>query len=231
MTRLLVPLFACAIGAAAVAALATVASSSNVKPSDHQVLADAQSPDASAVTSVVEGSAEGHDAPASASGANHAHASTSATADEVACGNDLVQRTQEAAARFADFNVAVAEGYRSNPAKPNATHFANRAYQRDGAVMDLARPEALVYRTNPRTGEKKLLGALFKMPRGQTGPQPCGVVTTWHSHAACTNVATAEVVPVEHGESCAEGYRYGASTQMMHVWFIPGRKNGVAPSS
>jgi hypothetical protein len=160
---------------------------------------------------------------------DHQHGPVSATADQIACGNDLVRRTQEATARLADFSVAVAEGYRGNPAKPEATHYANRAYQRDGELMDLAHPEALVYQTNPRTGEKTLLGALFKMPRGQAGPQPCGAVTHWHSHAACSNRATGDVIPVAHGAPCAEGYAYGESVQMMHVWFVPGRKNGVAP--
>jgi hypothetical protein len=45
------------------------------------------------------------------------------------------------------------------------------------------------------------------------------------------NIASRDVIVVEHGESCAEGYRYTESAQMMHVWFVPGRKNGVAPSS
>jgi len=174
------------------------------------------------------GTAHAH-AMSSARDTDHAHDAASSTADEIACGNDLVRRTQEATARFADHEAAVAEGYRSNPAKPNATHYGNRAYRLDGEVMDLSRPESLIYFTNPKTGEKALIGALFVMPRGEHGPQPCGAATQWHTHAACTSVATREAIPVDHGEACAEGYRYGESAEMMHVWFIPGRKNGVAP--
>jgi len=161
--------------------------------------------------------------------ASHPHVAVAADADELACGNGLVQRTREATARFADFEVAAAEGYRSNPAKPDATHYANPAYQRDGNVLDLAHPEALVYFTNRTTGEKALLGALFKMPPGQTGPQPCGAATQWHQHAACADRASGDVIPVDEGETCPPGYRYHESVEMMHVWFVPGRKNGVAP--
>ena len=102
----------------------------------------------------------------------HRHGLVDPTAEEIACGNDLVERTREATARLADFDAAVAEGYRGNPNNPEGTHFGNAMYHRDGAVLDLARPEALVYWKNPATGERVLLGALFKAQRGQAGPQP-----------------------------------------------------------
>jgi hypothetical protein len=163
--------------------------------------------------------------------AAHHHSDVVGMAEEIACGNGLVRATREATARFADINVALAEGYRNNPDKPGATHYGNPAYKRDGKIMDLAHPESLVYYTNPKTGESVLLGALFTMPRGEDGPQPCGAVTSWHTHAACADRATGDVIPVEAGTPCAEGYRYGESVQMMHVCFVPGRKNGVAPVS
>ncbi|MEX0750555.1 MAG: hypothetical protein WD359_07065, partial [Dehalococcoidia bacterium] len=120
-------------------------------------------------------------------------------------------------------------GYRSNPAKPEATHYGNRTYRLDGKSMDLANPETLIYYTNRETAEKVLIGVMFTMPRGQSGPQPCGAVTSWHTHATCTNREMRDVVPVDHGATCAEGYLYGETVEMMHVWFVPGRKNGVAP--
>lgn len=169
--------------------------------------------------------------PAADTAAGHQHAAVDVTAEEIACGNELVRDTQEATARFADINVALAEGYRNNPDKPGATHYGNPAYKRDGKTMDLAHPESLIYYTNPRTGESVLLGALFTMARGEDGPQPCGAATSWHTHAACGKRETGELIPVEPGTACAEGYRYGESVQMMHVWFVPGRKNGVAPAS
>ena len=162
--------------------------------------------------------------------AAHADGAMQPTQDEIACASDLVRRTQEATARFGDYDVAVAEGYRRNPAKPNATHYGNRAYRLDGNVMDLERPESLIYYTNPRTGEKALIGALFVMPRGQSGPQPCGAATQWHTHAACATAATRDIVTVEHGAACEDGYRYVEGAEMMHVWFVPGRKNGIGPA-
>ena len=168
--------------------------------------------------------------PAMTADAAHADGLMQPTQDEIACASDLVRRTQEATARFGDYAVAVAEGYRSNPARPNATHYGNRAYRLDGNVMDLERPESLIYYTNPRTGEKALIGALFVMPRGQSGPQPCGAATQWHTHAGCTNETTGEVITVARGAPCEDGYRYVEGAEMMHVWFVPGRKNGIGPA-
>jgi hypothetical protein len=178
-----------------------------------------------------DGDADEREPASVATGSAHQHEVSGGTAEQVACGDDLVRRTQEATARFADVDVALAEGYRSNPSKPNATHYGNRWYRLDGKVMDLEHPESLIYVTIPATGDKKLVGALFVMPRGEDGPQPCGSLTRWHTHAVCADLATSKIIPIEHGASCAEGYRYMESAQMMHVWFVPGRKNGVAPSS
>ena len=165
------------------------------------------------------------DAPAS----GHGHTPVAATPAEISCGNDLVRRTQEATARFTDINVALADGYRTNAAQPNPTHYANPAYRRDGKIMDLAHPESLVYVTNRATGTKVLIGALFVMPKGEAGPQPCGPVTSWHTHASCRNASTGDIITVESGATCPAGDRYAESAEMMHVWFVPGRPNGVAP--
>lgn len=233
--------------ASAVASLAAVAFALGVSASGHdhahaeaaQAHVHAGSPEQADATAdeqpLVETAApagtseHAHDAAPGAAPAGHQHVAADATPEQVACGNDLVRRTQQATARFADINVALAEGYRADPSKPDATHYGNAAYRRDGTIMDLEHPESLVYVTNRQTGQKVLLGALFVMPKGQAGPQPCGPVTYWHTHASCRDAASGDVIPVESGAACPAGYRYAESAQMMHVWFVPGRKNGVAP--
>jgi len=92
-----------------------------------------------------------------------------ATPEQIACGHDLVDRTREAIARFEDFAIAVAEGYVASEDKPDATHFRNAAYHRDGNILHLANPESLVYFTRP-DGTKVLRGALYKSAPGQPGP-------------------------------------------------------------
>lgn len=237
-------LFVCA---SAIASLAAVAFALGVSSDGHdhahaeavQAHVHAGSPaapvagasgDASSVAAPGAGSDHIHQA-GGAESTGHQHAPIDATPEQIACGNDLVRRTQEATARFADINVALAEGYRPDPTKPNATHYGNAAYRRDGKVMDLAHPESLVYLTNRATGQKVLAGALFVMPKGRAGPQPCGPVTHWHTHASCRDAANGDVIQVTAGDECPVGYRYAESAEMMHVWFVPGRPNGVAPVS
>jgi len=235
------------VGASAVASLAAVAFALGVSADGHDhahaetaevhvhdgssALVSTDGDDAAAGSAATPGATleHAHEAESGATTAGHQHAAVDATPEQIACGNDLVRRTQEATARFADIDVALAEGYRSNPRKPDATHYGNAAYRNDGKIMDLAHPESLVYATDRTTGKKVLLGALFVMPKGEAGPQPCGPVTYWHTHASCRNAATGDIIDVESGAACPAGYRYGESAEMMHVWFVPGRKNGVAP--
>jgi hypothetical protein len=153
-----------------------------------------------------------------ADGAEHVHAKPRPTPEERACLATLTQQAAAATARFADVRAAIADGYARDPAKPNATHYANRAYNIDGAIMDLARPETLVYATRD-TGETVLAGVMFKMPRGQSGPQPCGAATTWHTHTTCIDPGTRERMENVH-TACADGWNTHESVEMMHLWFI-----------
>jgi hypothetical protein len=64
----------------------------------------------------------------------------------------LVEQVKEATARFADVNVAIAEGYGPIPCASAATgggmgvHFVNGGYlMEDDNALDIAKPEAVMY--------------------------------------------------------------------------------------
>lgn len=170
--------------------------------------------------------AQAHPAPAPApvaaggmpAAAGNAHADPVATAEEQACYKALTEEARLATLRFQDFAVAEAEGYRANPLKPEATHYANRVYSRDGAILDLGRPETLVYWTRD-DGAKLLLGVLYKSPKGTSGPAPCGNATVWHTHTSCVDPATRAQIEDADG-ACPDGYRLQESGEMMHLWFV-----------
>ena len=118
-----------------------------------------------------------------------------ATIEQQANAARLFEEVRAGIARFARVDAALAEGYQGKAFRFGnwgPAHFRNRAYVRDGAVLNAARPEGLVY-LKLQDGRTVLLGAFFIAPRGQ-GPQPGGPIAEWHHHN-------------EQG-----------ATEMMHVW-------------
>ena len=111
------------------------------------------------------------DMPADA-GHDHGAPAAPATADEQACGAALVEEVRAATARFEDFNVAVAEGYVKNTPGQFVAHYHNWSYGRDGKVLDLGRPEDLMY-VKTASG-MRLAGVMYIGIKGQAPPQPCG---------------------------------------------------------
>jgi hypothetical protein len=156
---------------------------------------------------------------AAMSGAAHTHPEP--TAEERACFVELTAEAKIATARFADINVAIAEGYMISE-DSTKTHMPNRAYMRDGVTFDLANPETLVYRTDD-SGERRFVGALYKAFKGQ-GPTPCGAATYWHTHGRCI-ASDGTKVEENKDKTCPAGYEHReGAIEMMHVWFVPRRQ-------
>ncbi|MDP9365933.1 MAG: hypothetical protein M3Q10_17230 [Chloroflexota bacterium] len=80
---------------------------------------------------------------------HHDAASSEATTEERAAADRLLAATREGTARFADFDVAAAEGYVQATSFAfyglRAAHFFNPAYTRDGDLLNPRRPETLMY--------------------------------------------------------------------------------------
>jgi hypothetical protein len=150
--------------------------------------------------------------------ATHGHPDP--TPDERACFAELTAETKTVTARFADVNVAIAEGYVISD-DVTKTHMPNRTYMRDGRSLDLAYPESLIYVTDA-SGSRRFVGALYKALKGQ-GPTPCGNATYWHTHGRCISPA-GETIPENKDKTCPAAYEWrDGAIEMMHIWFVPRR--------
>jgi len=162
----------------------------------------------------------------------HTHGVPSAaSAEQAACGERLVADVRAATQRFEDFAVAEAEGYRNDtPDVKWVQHFGNPAYKRDGVTWDLGRPESLVY-VRRLDGAMRLAGALYMAERGASGPQPCGGLTTWHTHSGCWDIATKQPAGQPVDGACPAGTVLHESREMIHVWTAHNPAGQIATSS
>ncbi len=144
------------------------------------------------------------------------------TPEERAAADDLVTKTKAAAARFAEVRAAQADGYvQITPFSfygVRAAHFGNPAYQEDGRVLDVERPENLVYLRHD-DGRLELIGVMYLAPIGQ-GPAVGGPLTEWHIRDdLCASASPPAVVPILPTGTCPSSTR-PISYEMLHVWTV-----------
>jgi hypothetical protein len=134
----------------------------------------------------------------------------------------LLDSIRTATARYADLAAAVADGYRAGPGGGSDgldLHFEHQGNQKDGRVLDPARPEMLVYARGG--GRAVLLGVVFQMPEaGQRGPQVGGATTTWHSHNICVGLLPPGFGAVTPFGNCPFLTAQVTIGEMMHVWLV-----------
>jgi hypothetical protein len=146
--------------------------------------------------------------------------STTPTAAQVAAAAELAARTQRALSQFTDIRAALAAGYRPSMARTGArVHLENKAYQKDGRVLDPQHPEMLMY--SIVDGRATLLGAVFQMPRaGEPGPTPGGPITQWHAHDVCLTLLPPGLTVVSAYGTCPLLSVSLTIGEMMHVWTV-----------
>lgn len=135
----------------------------------------------------------------------------------------LYDESVRATVKYKDPAVARAAGYKINPDKtgPNGRrkvilHAGNKTYKDDGATLDPSKPETLVY-ANPPGGKLTLIGAMYRAPKGQSGPTPGGPITRWHYHEPC--ILNGHKVKGAKTGDCPQGAMKRRSAEMMHIWF------------
>ncbi len=150
-------------------------------------------------------------------------------ADQTAV-NTLISNVKTQAARFADVNTALSEGYQQITAytvpgangKWGPAHFLNMNYTvadiSAGQPINPANPGALVYFRMPN-GKMMLLGEMFIAPVGK-GTCLGGGLTVWHSHSnLCFKNGTQQVAGNTDAQgNCPVGTTNHDTADMMHVW-------------
>lgn len=123
--------------------------------------------------------------------------------DQVAAADALVARTTLALTRYQNVDAALAAGYKPLGFEPNGiNHYLNQSYIDDRHVLDVERPEALLYARRP-DGSLFVAGAMFLAPSvTERGPRVGGCLTPWHR----------------------QGFPFAGpgqiSQEMLHVWTI-----------
>ena len=154
-----------------------------------------------------------------------AHAGAAPTPAQIVAASEFVKDTKEGIARFTDFGVAQAEGYRQVTPYPlkgqyGPAHFHHDAYARAAYLhpgeIDPRHPPVLVYLRLP--GDRMLLlGAMYVAPKGM-GPRIGGTLTEWHSHANLCFGSGGATLSKTPGW-CPPGKRFvGDRVEMLHVW-------------
>ena len=143
--------------------------------------------------------------------------------EQQAAADALVKAAHEAAESngWHDYEQTMAAGYA--PMEGDAAHYVNREFLQDGEVLNVDRPEFLMYYETD--SGNKLAGLMFLVeePDGE-GPQIGGPLTRWHFHiwnqAKCLWQGLVVVGDADAEGQCAEGVASHRSPEMLHLWLI-----------
>ncbi|GIH68797.1 hypothetical protein [Sphaerimonospora thailandensis] len=128
------------------------------------------------------------------------------TGAQAAVANALLEVTRrEATKRWPTARDAEKDGYESWTEGEGVRQLAKPALLDDGAALDPARPEALVYYEKP-DGSSTLLGVVYIMPPGLPGPAVAGPLTPWQPY------------PVPCPASSCTGPQ--GMSDMLRVWLV-----------
>jgi hypothetical protein len=145
----------------------------------------------------------------------------------------LLRRIREATARWRDVKAAAASGFATHPAKREPgdvfvgyLHAEHRRFSADPRLLDPRRPESLIYATEPGRSPR-LVGAMFSVPRGVSGPTPGGPIDRWHAHVVCVKGVKRGLAPREDG-TCPTGATRTQGSEMLHVWLTSDLRSAFA---
>lgn len=133
----------------------------------------------------------------------------------------LIGDTARGTARFADYQVALAEGYVPGLAASKTDHWLKPTLMGDGKTLDPSNPEALIYTATSRGFV--LTGVTYIMSvAGEFGPEVGGCLTRWHVHAnLCFSPVTQAVVgELRPDNTCPSGSTRYVPPPLLHVWFV-----------
>jgi hypothetical protein len=145
------------------------------------------------------------------------------TAAQVVAAANLIKETDASLVRFQNVDDAYAAGYTYRAATNGEEHLiyegGNPAYQ----GLNPQDPSSLVYAINVNGHPPILLGAMYLMPDGVSGPQVGGGLTRWHSHLEVCKGDQIIIAGFNFslGGSCNPSTWHDQyTTQMLHVWVV-----------
>ena len=154
---------------------------------------------------------------------------SSPSAEQLKAAVELYEKTATAAVKFQDYNYVKSKGGYTisnlevlGREKKPFEHLFNPNYMSDGRILDPERPESLMfYQDRPRE-EKRLVGVMYMMPPGQSGPQIGGPLTRWHYHSRAEFCSDNEGIPRVKADpypKCPAGMTT-RTPEMLHLWLV-----------
>jgi hypothetical protein len=134
----------------------------------------------------------------------------------------FVAQTRAAISRYRDVAVAMADGYEPvTPLNGPIVEWMNPAYEAAHRIVDISRPERLMYIGGGR--REVLAGAMFVMPDpNQAGPRIAGGLAHWHRHLDLCYLPNGTIAGTNaFGLACPSGSVARPSPAMLHVWIVP----------
>lgn len=148
------------------------------------------------------------------------HDDSAPTPAQVQGAVELAARTKAALAKYTDIHAALAAGYQVTINRTGyGVHLENKAYSKDGRILDTEHPEQLMYAI--ADGKATLLSAVYTVPyAGRPAPSPGGPLTHWHSHNVCVTLLPPGFSVVNAYGTCPSFAVKLALPLMMHVWVV-----------
>lgn len=157
-----------------------------------------------------------------------------ATGSQRAAATQLLANMRAAARAWRDPRAAARVGFQTRRPRRHAGnrglvlwfHAEHRGNRNDGRYLDPLHPETIVYADVPGR-PLVLIGVMFSMPRGVTGPTPGGPITRWHTHRVCVRGQRRGLAPRPDG-TCPRDTTSRQGSEMLHVWFTRDLRSAFA---
>jgi hypothetical protein len=144
------------------------------------------------------------------------------TATRAAAAQQFVASTRAGILKYQNPSVAMRDGYQPvTPLNWPIVEWVNPTFTRAGRVVDVTRPERLMYIAAP--GGPMLAGAMFVMPTSSgLVPNIAGGLAQWHQHRDLCYLPNGTVVGTNgYGQPCPTGSTVRPTPPMLHVWIVP----------
>jgi hypothetical protein len=155
--------------------------------------------------------------------------SAQTTATRTAAAQHFVSTARDGILQYQDPSIALRDGYQPvTPLNWPIVEWVNPTYTRAGRVLDLKRPERLMYISAP--GGPILAGAMFVMPTS-SGPIPnaAGGLAHWHQHRDLCYLPNGTIAGTNgYGQPCPDGSAARPTPPMLHVWIVSNPQGAFA---
>lgn len=147
--------------------------------------------------------------------------SAQTAATQRATAQKFVANTRAAILKYQDPSIALGDGYRPvTPLNWPIVEWVNPNYTKAGRVLDLKRPERLMYISAP--GGPMLAGAMFVLPTVSAPiPKVAGGLAHWHIHRDLCYLPNGTIAGTDgYGQRCPDGSAAQPTPPMLHVWIV-----------